>query len=143
MKLNKKRKGFTLVELIVVIVILGILMLIGSMKYADVKDQANIAVVKTNHRTLVSALQLKMAQKQGGIPLTSDVKLKDLAPSIGIKDDGTSDKMKDAKYAYQGTATQGTLTSTYTKHSTTTGGTPAQFKIVTTLSDGVTTITGE
>lgn len=71
-EMNQKRKGFTLVELIVVIVILGILMLIGSMKYADVKEQANISVVKTNHRTLVSALQLDMASHHECVPSTLD-----------------------------------------------------------------------
>lgn len=140
MKLNKKRKGFTLVELIVVIVILGILMLIGSMKYADVKDQANVAVVKTNHRTLVSALQLKMAQNQGAIPASAT--LADLVPSI--KDAaGTGVVPVGASYNYTstasgGTVSEGTLTSTYTKSGSTT-----PVTITTTLSDGVTTITGE
>lgn len=138
MKLNKKRKGFTLVELIVVIVILGILMLIGSMKYADVKDQANVAVVKTNHRTLVSALQLKMAQNQGAIPTSAT--LPDLVPSIKDTKDATKVVPNGANYSYafDPQKKEGTLTSTYTKSGSTT---PVTIK--TTLSDGVTTITGE
>ncbi|MGP1562748.1 type II secretion system protein [Filifactor alocis] len=127
MKLNKKRKGFTLVELIVVIVILGILMLIGSMKYADVKDEANVAVVKTNHRTLVSALQLKMAQKQGAVPLDGDFKIGNvtdsLAPSIA------NDTPKDAKYEYG----SGVLTSKYPADG-------SKLTITTNLSTGVTQI---
>lgn len=138
MKLNKKRKGFTLVELIVVIVILGILMLIGSMKYADVKDQANVAVVKTNHRTLVSALQLKMAQNQGAIPTSAT--LPDLVPSIKDTKDATKVVPNGANYSYAFDLQkkEETLTSTYTKSGSTT---PVTIK--TTLSDGVTTITGE
>ena len=129
MKLNKKRKGFTLVELIVVIVILGLLMLIGSMKYADVKDEANVAVVKTNHRTLVSALQLKMAQKQGALPEDNDFAIGSaagsLAPSI------ENGKPTTASYTYS--KSTGKLTSTYTKSG---GGT---YTIITDLANGTTT----
>ena len=64
MKMNK-RKGFTLVELIVVIVILGILMGIGALKYADVKRGANLRTLQSNHKTLLAAVQMDAANHAG------------------------------------------------------------------------------
>lgn len=64
MKMNK-RKGFTLVELIVVIVILGILMGIGALKYADVKRGANLRTLQSNHKTLLAAIQMDAANHAG------------------------------------------------------------------------------
>lgn len=69
MKMNK-RKGFTLVELIVVIVILGILMGIGALKYADVKRGANLRTLQTNHKNILAALQLQQANNAGVIDAT-------------------------------------------------------------------------
>lgn len=64
MKMNK-RKGFTLVELIVVIVILGILMGIGALKYADVKRGANLRTLQSNHKTVLAAIQMDAANHAG------------------------------------------------------------------------------
>ena len=84
MKMNK-RKGFTLVELIVVIVILGILMGIGALKYADVKRGANLRTLQTNHKNILSALQLQQANNAGTIDTT---KYKDIDAIIAKTADG-------------------------------------------------------
>ena len=72
MKLNKKRKGFTLVELIVVVVILGILMGLGAVRYADTRKSANTSVLQTNYKTCISVINLEIAKKQGVLPSKDD-----------------------------------------------------------------------
>ena len=49
------KPGFTLVELLIVVVIIGILAMIAIPKFQDVKGKANTAVMKTDLRNLSRA----------------------------------------------------------------------------------------
>lgn len=66
-KINKKRnrKGFTLVELVVVIAILGILSAIAVPKLSKSRENASIAAHNANVRTLESAATLAVSENSG------------------------------------------------------------------------------
>jgi len=49
------RKGFTLIELLIVVVIIGIIASIAIPKFANTKEQAYIASMKSDLRNLMSA----------------------------------------------------------------------------------------
>lgn len=51
----RNRKGFTLIELLIVVVIIGILAAIAIPKFANTKDKAKMASLKTDLRNIQSA----------------------------------------------------------------------------------------
>ncbi len=64
---TKKRKGFTLIELVVVIAILGILMAIAIPRFSGVKDLAAKKAIEAEARSLLSGYEIHLAQ-EGSAP---------------------------------------------------------------------------
>lgn len=57
-KMLKKQEGFTLVELMIVVVILGILAGIGVQQYANVQERAKKAADEANRKVLTNATNM-------------------------------------------------------------------------------------
>lgn len=64
-KLLKQQEGFTLVELMIVVVILGILAGIGVQQYNEVQEEARKGVDKANRKMIENAIQLYQLIKGG------------------------------------------------------------------------------
>ncbi|MCC0645995.1 MULTISPECIES: prepilin-type N-terminal cleavage/methylation domain-containing protein [unclassified Clostridioides] len=56
--INKKRKGFTLVEMIVVVTILGVISSIALVKYSKVQESAKMNADYTNAANIVTAASM-------------------------------------------------------------------------------------
>jgi prepilin-type N-terminal cleavage/methylation domain-containing protein len=59
------RKGFTLIELLIVVVIIGILAAIAIPKFANTKEKAYIAAVKSDLKNLVTVQESYFADRAG------------------------------------------------------------------------------
>lgn len=92
---NLRQKGFTLIELIMVIVIIGILLSLGTTRYVDTERIANRRVLQANHQLLLSSLKLIEADNSGNIP--SDLTIEKLENQSGISDGSP----KGALYTYE------------------------------------------
>jgi type IV pilus assembly protein PilA len=63
--MNKNRKGFTLIELLIVVVIIGILAAIAIPKFANTKDKAYVAAMKSDLRNLATYEEQYSADSNG------------------------------------------------------------------------------
>ena len=77
MRQFRNKRGFTLVEIILVIIIIGILAAIIVPKFAGQSDNAKIANIKANVNSLRSAVRLWQSDNDGTPPTA----LSDLVPN--------------------------------------------------------------
>jgi type IV pilus assembly protein PilA len=69
--MSQSRKGFTLIELLIVVVIIGILAAIAIPKFANTKEKAYVAAMKSDLRNLAT-YQEQYAADQGGAYFSGD-----------------------------------------------------------------------
>jgi type IV pilus assembly protein PilA len=86
----QNRKGFTLIELLIVVVIIGILAAIAIPKFANTKDKAKIASMKSDLRNFVSAQEGHFADyatyataHSGATPCTANTTTVCFAQTLG------------------------------------------------------------
>ena len=85
MSFNKK--GFTLIELLIVVVIIGILAAIAIPKFANTKDKAYVAAMKSDLRNLATYEEQYAADNQGayfGGTADSNTPLQGFTPSSNV-----------------------------------------------------------
>ncbi|HEX2778975.1 MAG TPA: prepilin-type N-terminal cleavage/methylation domain-containing protein [Gemmatimonadaceae bacterium] len=75
------RKGFTLIELLIVVVIIGILAAIAIPKFANTKEKAYIAAMKSDLRNLVTAEEAFFADS---VKYTATMAQLNFKPSTGV-----------------------------------------------------------
>src|SRR6185436_13013793 len=68
---NRHQRGFTLIELMIVVAIIGILSAIAIPLYANVQARARVAKVQADLRTLASAASMYQAH-MGSLPASID-----------------------------------------------------------------------
>jgi len=66
-KRKKAKKGFTLAELVIVVAIIAILTGLAVMIFGNITDSTNKATFEANHRSVVSAVVMAVAENDGSV----------------------------------------------------------------------------
>lgn len=95
MKKLQNRKGFTLVELLIVIAIIGILVLIAVPRFAKTTEISKVRTLQANTRTIAGAAGLYIADNGGNEPA-------DVNALVAGKylNNNLNDKPKGATYSF-------------------------------------------
>lgn len=72
---HRTRRAFTLIELLIVVVIIGILAAVAIPKFNNTKGKANLAALRSDLRNLASAQEAYFYEKQAYADNTSLLKL--------------------------------------------------------------------
>jgi type IV pilus assembly protein PilA len=83
----RSRKGFTLIELLIVVVIIGILAAIAIPKFANTKDKAYVAAMKSDLRNMATYEEQYAADNNGayfGGTATTAAPLQGFSPSQNV-----------------------------------------------------------
>ena len=85
----RTRKGFTLIELLIVVVIIGILAAIAIPKFANTKDKAYVAAMKSDLRNLATHEE-SYAADSGGKYFSGDGSIVGFVPSQNVTVNATA-----------------------------------------------------
>lgn len=77
MQRTNNQKGFTLVELMVVVVIIGILVAIAVPVYKNIQKTAQASACKASQRTILSVIEVYKAEHNGTAPTNIQTDLVD------------------------------------------------------------------
>lgn len=109
MENKMNRKGFTLIELVIVVVIIGILALMVLPQFGNVTHDAKLQTYKTNCQTAASALAMYQAGHNGAVPSNATYE-NDLNPYINGGWKSLSDNANKIAISYA----DGVITGTFT-----------------------------
>ena len=113
----KREDGFTLIEIVFVVIILAILAGVALLSFGGLDTQAKDSVVEADFRTLATAIKVYKAQT-GSFPANLNALTSDAAPYIAVLDDVPDDPYTGTDYTYDNTTdpTEAVVSSGSTAH---------------------------
>src|SRR5262245_33337675 len=97
------RKGFTLIELLIVVVIIGILAAIAIPKFANTKEKAYIAAMKSDLRNILTAQETYFADNVTYTTSTTNLRLQ-ISAGVTVSINNASAQGRDATASHNGTS---------------------------------------